>query len=707
MKMNRLILGTLCLGIAFGGCTGKKKDTVTDMVNPFFTEYTTPFQVPPFDQIKLEHYLPAIDSGIVLQEAEIAAIIADTSEATFENTILAMDRSGAMLEKVQGVFGPLNSADTNPDMQALAREITPKMTRHRDNISLNPALFARIKSVYDRRAELGLDAQQLRLVEKYFQDFERNGANLSVEDQTKLRTLNEELSKLSVKFGENLLAESNKNFRMVVENKEDLAGLPEDAIVRAAEQAVKDSMAGKWVFTLDKPSMLPFLQFAENRALREKLYAGYYMRGDNDNEFDNKEIIKKIVQLRDEKAKLLGFNNFGEYTIDINMAETPKAVYDFLGKLWTPAMKIAKSDRDEMQKIIESEGGDFKLASWDWWYYSEKLRKQKFNLDESQVKPYFSLDNTINGIFVVANKLYGITFERRMDIPVYHPEAYVYEVKEANGDHVGVLYMDFHPRDGKRVGAWCTGFRSSGYKDGIHIYPVVSMVMNFTRPAGDTPALLSFDEVSTLFHEFGHALHNLFTDEPYRRTSRSVPRDFVELPSQIMENWASEPEVMKMYAKHYQTGEVIPDSIIAKLEAAGTFDQGFITGEYLAASLLDLDFHTPANPVIADIREFEKKSMEKYGLIPEILPRYRSTYFNHIFSGGYSAGYYVYIWAAVLDADAFEAFKETGDLFNQEVAAKFRTLLSKSGSDEGMTIYRNFRGKDPVIEPLLKKRGLM
>ncbi len=696
----------LVAGVALAACTNQKKETSTSMVNPFFTEYTTPFQVPPFDEIKMEHYMPALDSGIVLQEAEIAAIVDNPEEATFENTILAYDNSGELIRKVTGVSGPLNSAITDPERQALAREMTPKMTRHRDNIALNPKLFQRIKAVYDKRETLGLDAQQLRLVEKFYQDFERSGANLSEEDQAKLRTLNEEIAKLQLQFGENLLAESNNNFRLVIDNDADLAGLPEDVIIRAADQAKKDSMEGKWVFTLDKPSMLPFLQYAQNRDLREKLYRGYFMRCDNDNEFDNKEIIKKLVQLRHERGQLMGFKNYAEYVIDVNMAETPEAVYDFLLKLWEPAMKIARADRDAMQQIIDGEGGGFKLAPWDWWYYSEKLRKQKFNLDEAQLKPYFTLDNAVNGIFYTANKLYGITFEKRDDIPLYHEEAVAYEVKEADGSHVGVLFMDFHPRDGKRVGAWCTGFRSSGYKDGEHIYPIVSMVMNFTRPAGDTPALLSFEEVTTLFHEFGHALHSLFTDGPYKRTSRSVPRDFVELPSQIMENWAAEPAVMKEYAKHYQTGEAIPDSLIAKLEAAGTFDQGFITGEYIAASLLDMDYHTVKNPVINDVRAFEKKSMEKYGLIPEILPRYRSTYFSHTFTGGYTAGYYVYLWAAVLDTDAFEAFKETGDIFNPEVAARFRELLTRSGADEGMNVYRKFRGKDPSIEPLLRKRGL-
>ncbi len=697
----------LMAGTTLFSCQNQSKQTSVITENPFFTEYTTPFKVPPFDQIRLEHFMPAIDEGIRQQEAEIQVIVENTEEPTFENTILAYDNSGELLSKVNNVFGPLNSAMTSDEMQALAREITPKLTRHRDNISLNPVLFQRFKAVYEKRNDIGLDEQQIRLVEKYYQDFERNGANLSSEAQEKLRSLNEQISNLQLKFSENVLAETNRNFRLVIDNEADLKGLPADVITRAAEQARKDNMEGKWVFTLDKPSMLPFLQFAENRDLREKLYKGYWMRGDNDNDFDNKEIIKQLVKLRDEKGKLMGFNNFAEYVIDVNMAKTPESVYDFLKKLWTPSMKMAKADRDAMQKIIDSEGGNFKLAPHDWWYYSEKLRKQKFDLDENEVKPYFSLENTLNGMFYVANKLWGITFEKRDDIPVYHEEATAYEVKEADGSHVGVFFVDFHPRDGKRPGAWCTSFRRAGYRNGERIYPLSTIVMNFTRPAGDTPALLSFDEVSTMFHEFGHALHGLFTDEPYRRTSGSVPRDFVELPSQIMEHWAAEPEVMKVYARHYETGQSIPDELIAKLEAAATFDQGFITGEYVAAAFLDMDYHTTKNPDIADVREFEKKSMENYGLIPEILPRYRSTYFSHTFSGGYTAGYYVYIWAGVLDADAFQAFRETGDIFNQDVAARFRELLSRSGSDEGMNVYRKFRGKDPDITPLLKNRGLL
>ncbi len=705
--MKKLLLFAFVLGLVLSSCQNRKKENTTSMENPFFKEWTTPFGVPPFDEIKEEHFVPAVKEGIQQQQAEIDAIVNNAETPDFENTILAYDKSGQLLDKVSGVFSPLNSANTNDNMQAIAREISPMMTQHRDNMMMNPALFAKVKAVYEKRNELGLDDQQLRVVEKYYQDFERNGANLSAEDQEKLKAINTELSTLSLQFGENQLAETNKNFKLVIDNEADLAGLPEDVILRAADEAKNAGQEGKWMFSLTIPSMTPFLQFAENRDLREKLYRAYFMRGDNDNANDNKEIIKKIVSLRDQRAKLLGFKNHAAYVIDINMAKTSEAVYDFLMELWKPALEMAKQDVKEMQAIIDREGGNFKLASWDWWYYNEKLRKEKFNLDESEIKPYFSLDNAKAGIFYVVEKLNGIKFIKRDDLPTYHSEAEAYEVQEADGSHLGVLYMDFHPRDGKRSGAWSTGFRSSTYRDGVRIPTIGSIVMNFTRPAGDTPALLSFDEVTTFFHEFGHALHGLFADGLYDRTARSVPRDFVELPSQIMENWAAEPEVMKVYAKHYQTGEPIPDELIEKLEKSGTFNQGFITGEYVAASLLDMDYHTVENPEIADVRAFEKASMDKIGLIPEFIPRYRSTYFSHIFSGGYSAGYYVYIWAAVLDTDAFNAFKESGDLFNSEYAAKFRELLAKSGAAEGMDVYVKFRGKEPSKEPLLKKRGLL
>jgi peptidyl-dipeptidase Dcp len=674
-----------------------------DMSNPFFSEYKTPFQVPPFNEIKLEHFKPAMEAGISDQIAEVKAITDNKDEPDFNNTILAFDNSGELLNKTR-IFSNLNSANTNDQMQALAREITPMLSAHRDNIMLNMDLFKRVKSVYERRNSLNLNSEQLRLVEKIYKDFERNGANLPEDKQAELRKLNEQLSMLSLKFGENTLAETNKNFKLVIDNKKDLKGLPDDVISSAAELAKKSGQEGKWVFTTQKPSMLPFLQFAENRSLREKIYKAYLNRGNHDDAFDNKKNIEKMVELRDARVKLMGYPNYAAYVVDENMAKTPENVNDFLMKLWVPALERAKKERDDMQAMIDKEHGKFKLESWDWWYYSEKVRKAKYDLDEAQLKPYFKLENVIDGMFYVANKLYGVKFIKRTDLPVYNEEVMTYEVQEADGRHIGIWYMDFHPRAGKSNGAWCTSFRSQSYKDGKKITPVVSIVCNFTRPTGNLPALLSFEEVRTLFHESGHAFHSLFTDGPYKRTARDVPRDFVELPSQIMENWASEPEVLRVYAKHYKTGKVIPEELINKLSKSAQFNQGFETVEYLAASLLDMDYHT--TPSVSDVASFEKASMDKIGLINEIAPRYRSTYFSHIFSGGYSAGYYVYIWAAVLDADAFDAFKQSGNLFNPELAAKFRTLLTKSGSDEGMTIYKNFRGKEPSIEPLLIRRGL-
>ena len=674
--------------------------------NPLMKPFTTPFLVPPFGEIKLEHFVTAIDAGIEANLAEMDAIVKNPAAPDFNNTILTFDRAGDQLSVASRIFSNLNNANTNPAMQKLAREITPKQTRHRDNISLNPELFKRIKTVYEKRNGMGLNAQQIRVVEKYYKDFERGGANLSPENQAKLRQINQNLSKASLQFGENLLAETNMNFKLVVDKMEDLSGLSADVVEAAAMEAKKYALPGKWVFTLAKPSWQPFLTYANNHDLREKLYRGYFMRGDYDNQFDNKELIKKMVLLRDEKANLLGFNNYASYVIAENMAKTPEIVYQFLDKLWVPALARAKQERADLQAIIDKEGGKFKMQSWDWWYYSEKVRKGRYNLDEEELKPYFSLDNVQKGMFYVANKLYGITFEKRSELPVYHPEVVAYEVKDKDKSHLAILYMDFHPRDGKRVGAWCTSYQGRQYRNGKKIDPIIAMVMNFTRPTGNAPALLSFEETTTAFHEFGHALHSVFADGPYDRTARDVPRDFVELPSQVVENWAAEPEVLKAYAKHYKTGKVIPDALIDKLEKSSQFNQGFVTAELLAASILDLDYNTADNPVIGDVRAFEKKSMEKIGLIDEILPRYRSTYFQHSFSGGYTAGYYVYIWAAVLDADAFDAFKSSGNIFNRELAAKFRDLLTNCGTDEGMAIYTKFRGKDPDITPLLKKRGL-
>jgi len=686
----------------FAGCkTGKKAE------NLFFTEYQTPFQVPPFDKIDTSMYLPAFLEGISRHNAEIDAIVKNAAVPDFENTILAFDQSGKLLTRVSKVFYNLNEAETNKQMQAIARQLSPIISKHSDDIALNDKLFAKIKAVYEKRHDIHLDSQQIRVVEKYYRDFERQGANLSPEKKDQLRKLNSELSMLSLTFGENLLAETNDNFKLVIENKNDLDGLPQDAVNGAAETAKEKGLTGKWVFTLSKPSMIPFLQYAKNRGLREKIYRGYFMRGNNGDKNDNKTTVAKIVKLRVEKARLLGYDSYAAYVVDENMAKTPANVNSFLEKLWTAALPVAKNEAAEMQKIIDREGGKFKLQPWDWWYYAEIIHKEKYNLDENELKPYFSLSNVRDGMFLVAGKLYGITFTRRTDLPVFQKDVETYEVKEADGSHLGVLYLDYYPRAGKRGGAWCTDFRSAGWEDGKKVTPVVSVTCNFTKPTGDIPALLSWDETTTLFHEFGHALHGLFTEGKYIRTAGNVPQDYVELPSQINENWASEPRVLKSYAKHYKTGEAIPDQLIEKIQKSGLFNQGFVTIEYLAASILDMDYHGLTEPNDVDVEKFEKDAMARIGLIPEILPRYRSTYFAHIFDGGYAAGYYVYIWAAVLDADAFDAFRSSGDIYNKELAGKFRKYcLAESGNDEGMVQYRKFRGQDPSIDPLLKRRGL-
>jgi peptidyl-dipeptidase Dcp len=679
----------------------------TQKGNPLLAEFNTPFQVPPFDKIDTSDYYPAYLEGMKQQMAEIDAIVNDAREPDFNNTILAMDRSGKLLTRIEKIFSNLDEANTNPQLQALARKMSPILSKHQDDILLNDKLFARIKAVYEKRSTMGLDSQQIRVIEKYYNDFVRQGANLAKEQKDTLRKINADLSMLQITFGENLLAETNESFRLVIEDKKDLDGLPDDVIAAAAEMAKEKKMEGKWLFTLSKASMLPFLQYSTRRDLREKIYRAYFMRGDNNNKNDNKATIVKIINLRVKRAQLLGYKNFAAFVTADKMSKTPENVMEFLMKIWTPALQVAKTEVADMQKNIDKEGGKFKLMPWDWWYYAEKVRKEKYDLDENQLKPYFSLQNVREGMFHVANKLYGITFTQRTDIPVYQKDVEAYEVKEANGDHLGVLYLDYFPRESKRGGAWCTDFRSALEEDGKLITPVISIVTNVSRPTKDAPALLTWEETTTLFHEFGHSLHGFFSRGKYIRTAGDVPHDYVELPSQVMENWAGEPEVLRFYAKNYKTGEVIPDKLIEKIRNSGHFNQGFITVEYLAAALLDMDYHLLTAPLTEDVNAFEKKSMEAIGLIPEILPRYRSEYFAHIFSGGYSAGYYDYIWAEVLDADAFHAFKESGDIYNPQLAAKFRKYcLAECGSGDAMGQYVKFRGNLPSIEPLLEKRGL-
>lgn len=675
--------------------------------NPFLNDFDTPFEVPPFDRIKPSHYIPAYMKGFEEQKKEIKAIITNKAEPTFENTIKPLEYSGQLLTKVSRVFNALNSANTDDSLQAINRKITPLLSKHRDDINLNDSLFRRVEYVFNHMDKYRLTEEEKKVLDDTYKNFVRNGAALSPEDKDKLRKINQELSLLSVKFGENLLAETN-GFRLVIDRKEDLSGLPEGVIAQAAAMAKSLNMDGKWVFTLQVPSMTPFLQYSDRRDLREKLFTAYFMKGDNDNQYDNKEIIAKIAKLRVEKANLLGYKTHAHFVLERNMAKTPEKVFEFLGQVWEAAIPVAKAEATAQQAIIDREGGKFKLQPWDWWYYTEKIKKEKFDLDDELIKPYFRIDNVIEGMFYVANRLYGLEFNKRDDLPKYHPDVLTWEVTR-NGKHVGVLMMDNYPRPSKRGGAWCGAFRSQSRDiKGRMIYPVVTMVTNSTPPSADKPSLLTPDDANTLFHEFGHALHQLLSNSTYPGVSgTSVPRDFVELPSQIMEHWVMEPEVLNVYAKHYQTGEVIPSEIVEKLDKSGKFNMGFATVEYLAASLLDMEYHTLTEPVDLNIREFEKSVLDKYGLIPEIKPRYRSTYFNHIWNSGYSAGYYSYIWCEILDADAFKAFKETGDIFNREVAAKFeKEILSKGGTRDPLEMYLAFRGREPSIDALLENRGL-
>lgn len=672
--------------------------------NPFFSSYQTPFETPPFDRIKNEHFLPAIKKGIEFQQTEIEAIVNNPQPPTFENTIVALDRSGKFLSRVMAVFGALQGANSSPELQKIAEQVTPLTSQHRSSIYLNEKLFSRVKAVYDRRAKLKLDEEQRFLLEKIYQDFVRAGALLSPEQKERMRQIDRELSILSLKFGNNVLQETN-NFKLVIENKKDLEGLPQNVIDSAAETAKKMGLSGKWVFTTQVPSMIPFLQYAKNRELRQRLFTAYISRGDNYNEFDNKEIIKKIIALRTERANLLGYPTFAHYAIEVNMARTPEKVEEFLLQLWSYALNRAKSELAEMQQIADEEGAGIKIAPWDWWYYAEKLRKKKYDLKEDEIRPYFALENVKQGMFTLAGLLYGLKFEKRTDIPVYYPEVEVYEVKEKNGQHIGLLYLDFFPRASKRSGAWSGSLRRQSYENGKKVPPIATIVCNFTRPTEKVPALLSLDEVNTCFHEFGHALATLLVNGKYN--TRFVPRDGVELPSQIMENWAFQPELLKLYARHYQTGEIIPEQLINKINNSSLFNQGFASTEYLAASLLDLYWHKTRFEGEIDVNQFERDVMKKLGLIEAIVPRYRSTYFQHIFSGGYSAGYYVYIWAEVLDSDAFEAFKERG-LFDRQTAEKFRReILEKYGTVDFLKQYLKFRGREPRIEPLLKKRGFI
>lgn len=682
----------------------EKKENIT--MNPFFQPYDTPFKVPPFDKIKNEHFKPAILEGISKHEAEIAAIANNSQAPTFDNTILAMENAGTLLSDVNVVFSNLNSANTNKEIQNIAKEVAPNLSAHRDNIYLNEKLFGKVKALWDKKESLGLNLEQAKILDNAYKDFVRSGANLSNTDKEILRKINGTLSLSSLKYGQNILAETNK-YELIIDAKKDLAGLPEGLIEAAAADAKAKGKEGKWVFTLSNSSVMPFLQYSSNRALRQQIWDAYQTRGNHDDAFDNKKNVIELANLRGQKARLLGYTSHSTYVLEESMAKTPQNVNKLLNDLWKPALEIAKTEAADIQKMMAKDGIKGAVQPYDWRYYTEKIRKQRFDLDEEELKPYFSLDNVRKGVFQVTENLYGIKINELTNVPKYHEDATVWEVTEKDGTHLGVLYMDFHPRESKRGGAWMTSYRTQKTVDGKRIAPVISIVCNFTKPSANAPALLTFDEVTTYFHEFGHALHGLLSNVTYRSLAgTSVPRDFVELPSQIMENWAAEPEVLKLYAKHYKTGAVIPEALVNKLKKAGTFDQGFTTTEYLAASLLDLEYHSQTKDITVDANVFEKAALKKIGLIESIIPRYRSTYFSHIFSGGYSSGYYSYIWSGVLDTDAFEAFKTTS-LFNPEKAKLFReNVLEKGGTEDPMVLYKRFRGAEPSIEPLLRKRGL-
>jgi len=688
--------------------------------NPLLDQPNTPYGVPAFDQIKLEHYLPAFEKAIEEQKAEVDAIVNNEAEPTFENTIVALDRTGLLLDRVSGVFFNVLEADGNDDMNLIAETVSPMLSELSDGIILNDQLFQRVKFVYDQREHLGLNPEQMRLVTETYKSFADNGANLPEDKKERLKEINQELSLLSLKFGNNVVAETNSCQRFVTDENE-LKGLPESAKAAAAEEAEAAGHPGEWLFTPKRTSFTPVLQYCENRELRKQLLLDYTTRANHDNENDNKAVIVREMELRIEKAKLFGYDNPADYILADCMAKNHQTVDAFLQSVWVPSLEAAKREAAELQKLLDEDiaagkvlpslqGGDGgRLAPWDWWYYAEKLRKAKYALDEEELKPYFELNNVRKGAFGVATKLYGLQFVPLKNMPVYNPEVEVFKVTDAEGELIGLLYTDYFPRAGKRPGAWMNNILPQ-YIDaeGVDHRPVIINVGNFNKPSAGNPSLLSMDDVETLFHEFGHALHGLLSKAHYKSLSgTNTPRDFVELPSQFMENYAYEPEVLKTYAFHYQTGEVIPDSLIAKINAAGKFNQGFVTTELLSASILDMDFHELNTAEGLDVNAFEKASLEKMGMIDEIIVRYRPTFYNHIFTTGYEAGYYSYTWAAVLDADAFAAFKETGDLFDVETAKRFRHLLEQGGTRDAQELYLEFRGKEADPNNLLRRKGFI
>lgn len=675
--------------------------------NPLLVEQNNPYGVPSFDKVRLEHYRPAFEEAIRQYNAEIEAIVNNPEEATFENTIVALDRAGGLLRQVEGVFFNLLETDGTDEMNALAEEVTPLITECQDNILLNEELFRRVENIWQRRMKLPTEEDQ-RLLDETHRMFVMNGANLNEEEKARLREINKQLGILSLKFGQNVVAETNACQRFVTDEAE-LDGLPESAKIAAAEEATAAGHPGEWLFTPKRTSFTPVLQYCKNRQLRKDLLMDYTTRGNHDNENDNKAIINQTMKLRIEKAHLFGFDCPADYILQDAMAKNGKTAMEMLMQVWGPSLEAVKKERAALQEMMDKDLPGEKLQPWDWWYYAEKLRQEKYALNEEELKPYFEMANVRKGVFGLANKLYGITIEPVEGLPVYHPDVETFKVVDSDGSLLGIFYTDYYPRSTKRPGAWMNNIRPQ-YKDanGNDIRPIIVNVGNFNKPTAGNPSLLSMDDVETLFHEFGHALHGFMSKCTYQSMSgTSTPRDFVELPSQFMENYCYTPEVLKTYAFHYQTGEVMPDELIEKINRAGKFNQGFVETELLSASIMDLDFHNLTQVDTIDVNQFEAESLEKMGMIPEIIVRYRPTFYNHIFTTGYEAGYYSYTWSAVLDADAFAAFAETGDIFNPEVASRFRHLLEQGGTKDAEQLYLEFRGKPADAQYLLRRKGFI
>jgi len=714
MKPNIALTAALCLAVA--ACSeapAPDAEVATPeavaAANPILEDWDTPFGVPPFDRIESEHYLPAFRASMEAHNAEIDAIIANPDAPTFDNTIEALELSGSKLGRVARVFFAVDGANSDDVTRETAKTIAPELSAHNDNISLNKELFERVLAVYEQRDGLDLSAEQAHLLNETHKQFVRSGANLEDAAQEKLREINSELAELSQQFSENLLDETN-NFELLVTDRADLGDIPASLVALAAEEAKRRGHECDecWVFTLHRPSVNPFLQYSPNREMRKTLFDGYAMRGDNDNEQDNKAIISRMVSLRAERSALMGYDNHASFILSDNMAENPDNVYKLLDQVWNPALARSKEERADMQAMMTADGIDDRLRGWDWRYYTEKVRKAKYDLDDDALRPYFEVNAVRDGVFSLATALWGLEFEQRDDLPTWHPDQQVFEVKEADGSHLAILYLDYFARESKRGGAWMNALRAQSNVDGF-VTPIVTNNFNFPAPTEGSPSLLSLTNAETFFHEFGHALHGMFSDVRYTSLSgTSTPRDFVEFPSQIMENWMRTPQVLGMFAKHYETGEAIPEEVVEKINASAKFNQGFATVEYMAAAYLDMAYHVVDSIEAVEPRGFEDAAMADIGLIEEILPRYRSGYFGHIFSSptGYSSGYYSYMWSNILDADAFMAFQET-DILDKETAARYREeILSKGGTRPGMELYRNFRGRDPEIEPLLKARGL-